>query len=307
VSIIDGFRTLIEDQGGPVSRPTLPDRPARRPSSGLSRTPGAPPTPGRPSGTSASRRQGRAAGEPAVSIAVLIDYDGTIATNDVSDELVRAASSAQDWLALELAYREGAIGSRALLEVETRLLPRDPTQLPDVLRNQPHDPAFAPFVAFARGRDMVLEVVSDGLGFFVGPAIAELGVGDIPVYSASLRFGPTGPQISFPHGNPSCSVCGTCKRTRVLHHQAAGRHVVYIGDGYSDQYAVQYADTVFAKDDLVSICRDRNVPFVSWTTFADVETWLSSHAGALPPPRQRPFVCGPEAVVAREDDADPGP
>src|SRR5207249_6079573 len=109
-------------------------------------------------------------------IAVLIDYDGTIATNDVSDELVRAASSAQDWLALELAYREGAIGSRALLEVETRLLPRDPADLPDVLRHQPHDPAFAPFVDFARAHDMVIEVVSDGLGFFVGPAIAELGV-----------------------------------------------------------------------------------------------------------------------------------
>jgi len=280
VSIIDGNRTLIEGQGGPVLGPALPVRPARKPTSG---------------------------DQAGVPVAVLIDYDGTIATNDVSDDLVRAASSAQDWLALELAYREGAIGSRALLEVETRLLPRDQADLPDVLRHQPHDPAFAPFVDFARAHAMVIEVVSDGLGFFVGPALVELGVGDIPVFSASLRFEAAGPHITFPHGNPACSVCGTCKRARVLHHQAAGRHVVYVGDGYSDQYAVQYADTVFAKDDLVSICRDRDVAFEPWATFADIEAWLSSRAGRLPPPRQRPFVCGPEADAVRQDVADPTP
>ena len=123
--------------------------------------------------------------------ALACDYDGTIATNDVSDELVRAASSAQDWLALELAYREGAIGSRALLEVETRLLPRDPADLPDVLRHQPHDPAFAPFVDFARAHDMVIEVVSDGLGFFVGPAIAYFA-------ARSARAAPDGGAAAAP-------------------------------------------------------------------------------------------------------------
>lgn len=235
---------------------------------------------------------------------MLIDYDGTIATNDVSDDLVRAASSAQDWLALELAYREGAIGSRALLEVQTRLLPRDPADLPDMLQHQPHDPAFGPFVDFARAHDMVIEIVSDGLGFFVGPAIAALGVGDIPVFAASLLFGPAGPQITFPHANRACSVCGTCKRARVLHHQTAGRHVVYVGDGYSDQYAVQYADTIFAKDELVSICRDRDVPFESWATFADVEAWLRSRADRLPLPRQRPFMCRPAADAVRDGVAE---
>jgi len=41
----------------------------------------------------------------------------------VTDDLVRAASSETEWLDLELAYRSGAVGSRALLEAETRLLP----------------------------------------------------------------------------------------------------------------------------------------------------------------------------------------
>jgi 2-hydroxy-3-keto-5-methylthiopentenyl-1-phosphate phosphatase len=231
------------------------------------------------------------------AVAVLIDYDGTIATIDVTDELVRAASSEREWLALEASYRDGVIGSRALLEAEAGLLPTDPADLPDLLRDHSLDPGFGSFVRYARARGIVIEVVSDGLGFFVGPGIASLGVGEIPIFSATLAFKESGPQISFPHGNPRCLLCGTCKRARVLHHQAAGRHVVFVGDGYSDQYAVAYADTVFAKGDLVGICRDRQVAFQPWTTFDDVHTWLNSKLadGGLPGPIARPFICGPEA------------
>jgi 2-hydroxy-3-keto-5-methylthiopentenyl-1-phosphate phosphatase len=233
-------------------------------------------------------------------VAILVDYDGTIATIDVTDELVRHASSKQEWLKLELAYRQGSIGSRSLLEAEARLLPRDPADLGDVLRDQRHDPTFASFVAASQAFGAVVEVVSDGLGFFVGPAIAALEVGEIPIFAAALEFGPAGPAITFPNGNPACSVCGTCKRSRVLAHQAAGRHVVYVGDGYSDQYAVAYADTVFAKGDLVQICRDRQVAFEPWSTFDDVKVWLLGRLndGGLSDPEARPFVCGPEAPNA---------
>ena len=141
-----------------------------------------------------------------------------------------------------------------------------------------------------------VEIVSDGLGFFVEPAIAALGVGQIEICSAAVEFGPSGPMISFPHGNPDRLVCGTCKRSRVLAHQAAGRHVVYVGDGYSDQYAVAYADTVFAKGDLAGICRDRQVAFRPWSTFDDVRAWLIGLGkDGLPGLMPRPFVCGPEA------------
>lgn len=245
---------------------------------------------------------------PGLAIAVLVDYDGTIATNDVTDDLVRAASSETEWLDLELAYRSGAVGSRALLEAETRLLPPERADLPDLLRHQPHDPAFVPFIEFARRHGIAVEIVSDGLGFFVGPAIAALGVGDIPIYSAELRFEPDGPRISFPNGNPDCAICGTCKRSRVLAHQAAGRHVVYVGDGYSDQYAVSYADTVFAKGDLVDICRDRGVAHRGWSTFADVEEWLRRNlVDGLPAPTAHRFVCGPEADSAGALGRQPAP
>lgn len=242
------------------------------------------------------RSQVPAAYPEAPAIAVLVDYDGTVATLDISDELVRRSASVEAWRLLDSAYRRGELGSRALLEAETRLLPRDPAALMDLVEGQPHDPAFGPFVEYARSCGVTVEVVSDGLGFFVASGMAEVGLGDVPVYVADMDFGPGGPTIRFPNGHPTCMVCGTCKRERVLKHQAAGEHVVYVGDGQSDQYAAAYADTLFAKDDLAELCRVRGIDFRPWTSFMDIHAWLEEaiRRADLPGPRQRPFICGPE-------------
>ncbi len=77
------------------------------------------------------------------------------------------------------------------------------------------------------------------------------------------------PRIEFPNGHPTCFVCGTCKRHRVLAHQAAGRAVVFIGDGESDRYAAGYSDFVFAKRALVRICEGYGWPFARGTVRRD--------------------------------------
>lgn len=241
-------------------------------------------------------RPGTAGARPP-SIAVLVDYDGTVVTRDISDELVRRFASPEVWHALDAAYRAGEIGSRALLQAESRLLPSDAAAMQDVVSGQPIDAGFAAFVDYARAAGVAVEVVSDGLGFFVRSGMADVGLGDLPVYAADIAFGSAGPLIRFPDGHPLCAVCGTCKRNPILRHQAMGRHVVYVGDGHSDQYAAAYADTVFAKDELADLCRDRAIAYRPWTTFSDIQTWLveAIQRAELPLPRAKPFICGPEA------------
>ena len=70
------------------------------------------------------------------TIAVLVDYDGTVVTRDISDEIVRR-SAPETWRTLDSAYRDGDIGSRALLEAETRLLPSDRAEMADFLAASP--------------------------------------------------------------------------------------------------------------------------------------------------------------------------
>jgi hypothetical protein len=85
-------------------------------------------------------------------------------------------------------------------------------------------------------------------------------------------------------------------------HQAAGRAVVFIGDGESDRYAAGYSDVVFAKRALVKLCLENGWPFRRWTEFSEIDAWLADlldaftrDADAIPPPRGKPFFCGPEA------------
>jgi 2-hydroxy-3-keto-5-methylthiopentenyl-1-phosphate phosphatase len=187
------------------------------------------------------------------------------------------------------------------MEWEVGRWPTDPRTLLDLAASQPHDPGFVPFVARARSVGIPIEVVSDGFGFFIQPALAAMGLPDLPIVSASTVFDDGRVAISFPNGHPTCFVCGTCKRNRVLAHQAAGRSVVFIGDGESDRYAAGYGEIVFAKRALVRLCLENGWPFLRWTEFAEIDRWLAdtieawrADPASLPVPSQRPFICGPE-------------
>lgn len=210
---------------------------------------------------------------------------------------------------MDLLYDAGQIGSRELMQWDMDVLPRDA----DLLRREaaaiPQDLAFAGFVASVQARGALVEVVSDGLGFYVESNLSALGVADIFVATNANRVADGGAGMSFPFGHPSCFVCGTCKRTRVFQHQAAGRVVVFIGDGTSDRYAAAHADVIFAKDSLARICSSNGWPFVEWESFADIGTKVESAFGdgSLPASAvdldrwheehgrgPRPFICGPE-------------
>jgi 2,3-diketo-5-methylthio-1-phosphopentane phosphatase len=238
------------------------------------------------------------AGQP--PLAILVDYDGTIALTDVADAILYqflGERLTQD----NAAYASGEVGSRTLFISQVESLPGDPAPLLALAEAQPLDPTFAPFVSRALELQIPVEVVSDGLGFYVEPGLRRLGVPPIPVVSNETTFDGTRAAMAFPYGHPDCLVCGTCKRRRVLAHQAAGRSVAFIGDGDTDRYAAAHADLVFAKGRLVPLCRSQGWLFTPWDDFGELTTWLDaavaawrSNPASLPRHDARPFICGPE-------------
>ena len=190
----------------------------------------------------------------------------------------------------------------------------EPAALLATAAAQPHDPGFVPFVRRAQAAGIPVEIVSDGFGFFIEPALEALGVGELPVITARTTFAGRRASIAFPNGHPSCLVCGTCKRNRVLAHQAAGRAVVFIGDGESDRYAAGYSDVVWAKRALVRICIEAGWPYQRWTEFREIDAWLERRCRGLARgpgdrcrgPRPHPFFCGPEVWGDGRIDPPPG-
>jgi 2-hydroxy-3-keto-5-methylthiopentenyl-1-phosphate phosphatase len=233
-------------------------------------------------------------------LAILVDYDGTIATTDVGDEILYRFVG-ESYRADDDAWVAGVLGSRTVLARQVEQLPGDPTELIRTAEGQPHDPTFAAFVRRALELGVPVEVVSDGIGFYIEPALRHLGVPPIPVICARTTFDGERARMAFPNGHPDCFVCGTCKRQRVLAHQAAGRTVVFIGDGHSDRYAAAYADVIFAKRKLVDLCRTEGWHYTLWHRFSEIESWLDAAVAAwqsdpatLPPTHPRPYICGPE-------------
>ncbi len=233
-------------------------------------------------------------------LAILIDYDGTISQVDVSEKVMYGLIGDQVGEA-DARYLAGEIGSRTFFTSQVKLLAGDPAAVIEIAEAQPHDPAFPGFVAAALSVGIPVEIVSDGLGFFIEPALRKLGVPPVPVVTNRTTFDGGRARIEYPNGHPDCLVCGTCKRQRVLAHQAAGRSVVFIGDGESDRYGAAYSDLIFAKDELTALCLVEGWAFEPWRDFAELTGWLQeavaawrTDSGTLPLHKPRPFICGPE-------------
>lgn len=242
-------------------------------------------------------------------LSLLVDYDCTITLTDIGDALLREHVADYGPVArIDADYDAGLIGSRALLRWDMDMLPDDPEQLRAAAATVEHDETFPALVAWAQRHGAAIEVVSDGLGFYIEDNLARMGV-SVPIATNHNPIAGGGAGMRFPYGHPRCFVCGTCKRERVFRHQRAERVVVFIGDGASDRYAAAHADLLFAKDRLARICLAEGWPMRPWSDFGSVVAWLDAELAAGTLPRSvaevaawraragtaaRPMICGPE-------------
>ena len=254
--------------------------------------------------------------EGAIPLSILVDFDGTVAATDVGDTVLARHAIVPEWRDRDDAYVSGRTGSRTLVAWNVTILEQDRAVLEATAAAQPADLTFPPFAREMLALGAEVEVVSDGLGFYVEPFLAAMGSPDLPVATSTVDFGTRPFRVTFPYGHPRCFVCGTCKRERVLAHRATGRFVAFVGDGASDRYAAWHADLVFAKHRLADLCDAEGWPYVRWERFADVGARLEEGLadGSLPlaaleerQPRGEDggFICGPEVWGAWR--VDPGP
>ncbi len=223
---------------------------------------------------------------PIVS-SIVVDFDGTICEQDVSEELLQAFAPSE-WWDIDLEFRRGEIGSRECLIRQSALLSGTQGELLRfVLDRFPIEPSFRPFVEWARTIGIEPLVASDGMGFYVQPMLRAAGIDGLQVLTNEPAPGGPARGFSFGNAHPVCVGCGTCKMQIV---QRAREHgpVAFVGEGHTDRYGALFADVVFAKKHLPEICRADGVPFIAWETFDDVRDSLEALAelpGAVAPTR----------------------
>jgi 2-hydroxy-3-keto-5-methylthiopentenyl-1-phosphate phosphatase len=210
-----------------------------------------------------------------MSLKLFVDFDGTITTEDVGNQffLTFGGPVCSD---LVQQYHEGRLTAQECFRREIQAI--GAISLKDLevfVARQSLTPGFRRFVDFCRKAEIEVAIVSDGLDFYIRDILQQNGVGGVQFYSNIVRFSPSGDgradlTLEFPYSCSECGRCACCKRNIVLTSTGEQDIIGYIGEGFSDQCAAEYADIVFAKDDLQRYCQEKNISYYPYQDFDDV-------------------------------------
>ena len=226
---------------------------------------------------------------------VFCDFDGTITKTDVWEGLISAYDQ-RDWSAEVELWKNGTLGSREWYELQLQGLPVSAGELTQYIDEKVViDPDFAPFVATLRAAQIPLVVVSDGFDLYIKRVLAQVGLGDLPVWANQMIVveapvgagtGQARPLLvgqpgwtngalypQFPHYEEKClRRNGNCKCAHIRASRPAHDLIVYIGDSYSDVCPLGEVDHVFARDRLQKYCLDEGIAHIPFDRFADLRT-----------------------------------
>lgn len=202
------------------------------------------------------------------SFRVYVDFDGTIARSDTTDELLERFAEPQ-WEEIETAWLAGKIGSAECMRRQIECLRVRPEALHRFAATVEIDPAFAGFVRLCRRYGLPVAVVSDGLDLVIHGALRANGIA-LPVFANHLTWDSDDRwSLTSPHALATCEAqAGVCKCARLAPQGADHTASILIGDGRSDYCGAETADHVFAKASLLDRCRTLGIPHDPFEDFA---------------------------------------
>ena len=191
---------------------------------------------------------------------ILCDFDGTISVQDMGYVLVTQFASSE-WESIDRDFRERKIGSKEAYSRIAKILSGDePTILRFIQEHSHIDPSFPTFYEYCHEKGIDIKIVSDGLDFYIKKILEIHHLSEIPFYANCTHFlRGDGIEISFPHSEEECGLCGTCKKKLIQKHRKDYDSIFFVGNGLSDRCAAQEADFVFAKDFLYNYCTEQDI------------------------------------------------
>ena len=203
---------------------------------------------------------------------IFLDFDGTITKNDVGEEIFRKFLDESIVKKIVDDLIADKISSRQCWEIlceSASILNK--TDFDDFILTQEIDPTLHRFVEYCEANSFQLFVLSDGFDYYIDKILKRENLNQLKVFSNKLILTDDGKLIpSFPYYNADCRSSSNCKRNHVLENSGEDDYTVFIGDGNSDNDAIQYVDFIFAKDDLLKFCEVQRITYFPFKDFNDV-------------------------------------
>jgi 2-hydroxy-3-keto-5-methylthiopentenyl-1-phosphate phosphatase len=235
------------------------------------------------------KSSGNGRGEKAMRKPVVFsDFDGTITRLDVTDEILEKFAD-PSWHEVEERWLRGDIGSRECFERQAALVRVTAKQLNALIDSIPIDPDFPEFYRTLKVWGLPFYIVSDSFDYVIRRVLKRVGAdGSLRngrhLFSTGLELEAGRMRAVFPHSNHGCNHgCATCKPAIIRRVRKRQQPVIFIGDGLSDRFAVEVADLVFAKNELLAYCHEHGVACRPFETFSEVQRELAEflEAGSI--------------------------
>jgi 2,3-diketo-5-methylthio-1-phosphopentane phosphatase len=206
-------------------------------------------------------------------LAILCDFDGTVAKGDVGHSIYTRFGD-ERWEEINKRWRKGEISSKECLIGEYALMDASEDEVREYTLTMEIDSGFSELVKTCKENDISIAIVSDGFDFYINTILEKYGLSEIEVLCNNLIFKGRKVELSFPYYELGCGKCGNCKVLHVERLKDKDKTVIYIGDGLSDKYASQASDIIFAKDELMEYLENNNIRYNKFRGLSEVNNWL---------------------------------
>jgi 2-hydroxy-3-keto-5-methylthiopentenyl-1-phosphate phosphatase len=224
--------------------------------------------------------------------ALFLDFDGTITEEDtlvlLLDRFGRRLPDGRDWRAIEF---DDSLPENVKLQAEMDLLdlPLDEA-LGWLDVASPLREGCGEFLREAREHGLAPVVLSGGFVEIIERRLGELLPLVEEVRANRLERDPAdGRWRVVPAATPRVrDLCNHCKTWHLREARAAGRPIVYIGDGSTDFCPARESDLVFARSSLAAQLQSEGRPYMPFTTFRPVMEEMRRRDWRLPGRITRP-------------------
>lgn len=205
---------------------------------------------------------------------VFFDFDNTIATCDVFDNMLLLFSKDDRWVELEKRWKSGRIGSKTCLENQLRGMDLNTKALDAYLPKIKIDGYFKQVYKLLQSRKVKTYILSDNYDYIINKVLKINKIKDLKVYANKLRFTKTKVITDYPFKNKDCQICAHCKSKNLLAKATKDSTIIYVGDGESDVCPAKHAHIVFAKDHLLRHLKESKLDYMAFNNLRDVLVYL---------------------------------
>lgn len=209
------------------------------------------------------------------SAAILIDFDGTITTEDSNDKLVEYFWNDE----IEQFYKENNERDMTYVDFMDSLFSKlkitEEKYLDFMLNEIDLAEGFIEFYQKTKELNIPCAIISGGFNNGIIAFLKKYGIEDIEIYANTLNFNGEDITLDFYHNrDPKCchiGYCGNCKIRHVNEFKKKYGEVIFIGDGITDEPIANRADIVFAKDGLLDFCNKNKIDCIPWNDFFNIK------------------------------------